>query len=141
MRWLETLKLDIPQATGDLRRAFQVESDLYGQTKTFKFGVYTPYAEFVLEFGRQTGRRPPWDDPKYGIKQWAMIKGIPLRKARAWWWRYSRRRRIYRSPRGKSLLAWWSEQVIQCKYVLERELKAHLQAAGFNMQDVRVSFQ
>jgi hypothetical protein len=137
--WLETLDLDFPEATGTLKRSLEVKTDLYGQEKSITFQITTPYARYILETGREPGRRPPWDDPKYGIKQWAMIKGIPLRKARAWWWKWSKHRKVYRGPKGQ-LTGWWSEKLVQLRYVLERELQVALEAAGFSRQDVQVTY-
>lgn len=134
-RWLEDLELEIPKTTEDLRRSFEVTTDLYGQEKTLTVQVTRPYAKYVLEFGREPGRRPPWDK----IREWAAIKGVPLKKARAWWWKHGRTGKAYRGPKG-SLFRWWSTHMNQLKYVLERELKAHLEAAGFSLQDVQVTY-
>lgn len=131
------LEADIPQATGDLRRAFTIESNLYGQEKTFKLSVNSRYAEYLLETGRKPGTRPPWNK----VKEWAQIKGVDLRQARAWWWAFSKQAKQYKSPSGTSLRRWWSTNMMQLKFNLERELKVALTTAGFSPQDVQVTWQ
>jgi hypothetical protein len=133
--WLQALQAEIPVASRELKQSLQVETDLYGQEKTIKFQITRPYAQYVLEFGRKRGKRPPWHE----IRQWAQLKGVPLRQARAWWWNHGREGKHYRGPKG-SLFHWWSEHLLQLRYILERELKTALTAAGFSLHDVKVEY-
>lgn len=130
-------KEDLPDATGTLRSRYQVTKNLYGATKSISLKIDAPYAKYVLQFGRQAGKRPKWS----AVRTWAIAKGINLRKARAWWWKHSHKSKSYRSPRGKSLRIWWSHTIMQFRVLFQNELKRALFSVGFDPKQVDITFQ
>lgn len=126
----------VPKATGTLRDSFKVHVDLSYWPKEIRFGFFSRYAQYVLEFGRASGKRPPW----VNVKRWAQAKGVDLKVARAWWWKHSAAAKMYYSPQGEPLLRFWSRLIEQFKYYLEIDLARQLQLLGFNMSDIEVRF-
>ena len=133
----QLFELEIPRATGDLRSDFKVRTRSYGKTKSIEVEIDNPYAEYVLEFGRKAGKRPPWES----VRTWALAKGVPVRKARAWWFSKGGRAKRYRSPQNQDLTGWWSRKKEQMKVMMHHQLQNKLRAAGFPQDQFRIEVQ
>jgi hypothetical protein len=126
---------EIPKASGSLRSSFKVETSIYGE-KSITIDISSPYAQYVLEFGRIGGTRPPWDR----VKTWAITKGVPIAKARAWWYSKGADPKDYKSPSGRSLKGWWTRKTEQFKQRFRVELNRQLQTAGFDLNQISLRF-
>ena len=118
---------DIPEATGDLIDSFYIDVHAQRIPPVIELGFRADHAIYVMETGRQPGKRPRWE----WIKRWAKARGVDEDIAWRWYWGKSAGAKTYTSPRGRSLQGWWSRTVQQFKQIVKRELRYQLKQAGF----------